>query len=88
MILSLNSSSIRNSDSRFFLVTGATGAIRNAIARQLAATPTSEGVLVCRDKNKAQQAMREIVGSTGNAAMRSEPADLSSYDDVRQLADC
>ena len=40
---------------RVFLVTGATGAIGKAIARQLAANLDSEVVLVCRDKDKAEK---------------------------------
>ena len=72
MVLSSVSSNIRNSDARVFLVTGANGAIGKAIARQLAAIPDSEVVLVCRDKNKAEQTVKEIVDSTGNTAVRIE----------------
>lgn len=86
MILSSDFSSIPNSVSRVFLVTGATGAIGKAIARQLAATPESEVVLVCRDKNKAEQAVKEIAVLTGNPRVRFELADLSRYDDIQRLA--
>jgi retinol dehydrogenase-13 len=78
--------SIRNSDARVFLVTGATGAIGKAIARQLAAISDSEVVLVCRDKNKAEQAVKEIADSTGNTAVRFELADLNRYADICRLA--
>ncbi len=85
MVLSTAFSNIRNSNARVFLVTGATGAIGKAIARQLAATPDSEVVLVCRDKNKAEQAVQEIVDATGNTDVRFELADLSRYGDIRGL---
>jgi len=42
-------------------VTGATGAIGKAIARQIAAHPDFEVVLACRDEAKAERAVREIV---------------------------
>jgi NAD(P)-dependent dehydrogenase (short-subunit alcohol dehydrogenase family) len=86
MVLSSDFSSIRNSGARVYLVTGATGAIGKSIARQLAATPDSEVVLVCRDKNKAEQATKEIVDLTGNSKVRFEIADLSRYDEIRGLA--
>ena len=86
MVISSNSSSIRNFDARVFLVTGATGAIGKAIARQLAAISDSEVVLVCRDKNKAEQAVKEIADSTGNTAVRFELADLNRYADICRLA--
>jgi len=88
MVLTSDFSSIRNPDARVFLVTGATGAIGKAIARQLAATPDSEVVLVCRDKIKAEQTVKEIVDSTGNTAVRFELADLSRYGDIRGLVQC
>ena len=87
MVFSSDSSNIRNSDPRVFLVTGATGAIGKAIARQLAAIPDSEVVLVCRDKNKTEQTVKEIVDSTGNTEVRYELADLSRYNDIRKLAE-
>ena len=78
MVLSSDFSSIRNSGARVYLVTGATGAIGKAIARQLAATPNSEVVLVCRDKNKAEQTMKEIIDLTGNSKVRFETRRLES----------
>jgi retinol dehydrogenase-13 len=87
MGITAHSSSRQNTNPRVFLVTGATGAIGKAIARQLAATPDSEVVLVCRDKNKAKQTVKEIVDSTGNSAVRFELADLSRYGDIRRLVE-
>jgi short-subunit dehydrogenase len=77
------SSNNRNADAKVFLVTGATGAMGKAIARQLAATPDSEVVLVCRHQDKAEQAVKEIVESTGNSRVRYEIADLSRQDQFR-----
>ena len=85
MVISSDFSNIQISGARVFLVTGATGAIGKAIARQLAASPDSEVVLVCRDKNKAMQTVKEIVDSTGNTAVRFELADLSRYADICRL---
>ncbi|MGZ8215541.1 MAG: SDR family NAD(P)-dependent oxidoreductase [Methylosarcina sp.] len=86
MSLSFDSLDDRNFDARVFLVTGATGAIGKAIARQLAGTPDSEVVLVCRDPNKAEQAVKEITRATGNPKVRFELADLSRYEEIRGLA--
>ncbi|MGR9043695.1 MAG: SDR family NAD(P)-dependent oxidoreductase [Gammaproteobacteria bacterium] len=82
-----HSSDIGNSDARIFLVTGATGAIGKAIARQLAETPKAEVVLVCRDENKAERTVQEIIASTGNSNVRFELADLSRHDEIRGLAE-
>jgi NAD(P)-dependent dehydrogenase (short-subunit alcohol dehydrogenase family) len=87
MIFSSDSSRTQNPNPRVFLVTGPTGAIGKAIARQLAALPASEVVLVCRDKIKAEQAVKEIIAFTGNPKVRFELADLSRYDDIRRLAE-
>ncbi|MDD5579634.1 MAG: SDR family NAD(P)-dependent oxidoreductase [Methylobacter sp.] len=80
-------SSLKNDNSRVFLVTGATGAIGKAIARQLAELEDSEVVLVCRDKKKAENTVKEIVDITGNPKVRFELADLSRYKDIRNLAE-
>lgn len=87
MAFSSNFSSIQNPNTRVFLVTGATGAIGKAIARQLAETEDSQVVLVCRNKNKAEKTVKEIVDLTGNPEVRFVLADLSRYDDIRGLAE-
>ncbi|CCE23955.1 SDR family NAD(P)-dependent oxidoreductase [Methylotuvimicrobium alcaliphilum] len=87
MVSSAYSSSAQSSGVRVYLVTGATGAIGKAIARQLAAKPNSEVVLVCRDGDKAQRAVREIIAATGNEAVRFELADLSEHLEIRGLAE-
>lgn len=85
MVLSSDFSNTKNSGARVYLVTGSTGAIGKAIARQLAGTENSEVVLVCRDKNRAEQTVNEIAASTGNACVRFELADFSRYSDIRGL---
>ncbi len=71
---------------RVFLVTGATGAIGKAIARQLAADRNVEVVLVCRNEAKAEQTVNEIIRLTENPKVRYAIADLSRYADIRKLA--
>lgn len=72
---------------KVYLVTGATGAIGKAIARQLAELEHSEVVLVCRDRQKAEQAVKEITRSTGNQQVRYELADVSRFADIWRLAE-
>jgi NAD(P)-dependent dehydrogenase (short-subunit alcohol dehydrogenase family) len=68
------------------LVTGATGAIGQAIARRLAAHPGYEVVLLCRDPTKAQAAVAEIQRHTGNPRVRYELADLARHASIAALA--
>jgi NAD(P)-dependent dehydrogenase (short-subunit alcohol dehydrogenase family) len=58
MIHSSDISDTQIAGPRVYLVTGATGAIGKAIARQLAATANSEVVLLCRNRHYAEQAIR------------------------------
>jgi len=71
---------------RVTLVTGATGAIGQAIARQIAARPRFEVVLACRDEAKAERAVKEIVTATGNRNVRYELVDVSRRSSVESLA--
>jgi NAD(P)-dependent dehydrogenase (short-subunit alcohol dehydrogenase family) len=87
MALPSDFSSNKNSGPRVYLVTGATGAIGKAIARKLAETENSEVALVCRDQNKAEQTVKEIIDLTGNSRVRFELADLSRYGDIRRLVE-
>jgi NAD(P)-dependent dehydrogenase (short-subunit alcohol dehydrogenase family) len=80
-------SNIQNSVSTVYLVTGATGAIGKAIARQLAANPNAEVVLVCRNPAKAEQTATDIVAATGNPKVRFELADLSRLKEIQNLAE-
>ena len=80
------SSSGQNIHTKVFLVTGATGAIGKAIARQLANIQDSKVVLVCRDQQKAVLAVNEITSLTGNSEVSYELADLSRYEQIHNLA--
>jgi NAD(P)-dependent dehydrogenase (short-subunit alcohol dehydrogenase family) len=71
---------------RVALVTGATGAIGQAIARQIAAQPDFEVVLACRDQVKAERAVRGIVAATGNPKVRHELVDVSRSSSIEALA--
>jgi len=68
------------------LVTGATGAIGEAIARGLAAGGARAVVLAVRDREKATRAVERIQRTSGNPRVRYELADLSSGDSIRELA--
>jgi len=72
---------------RIALVTGATGAIGKAIARQLAEMEGYEVVLACRNEEKARQAVREITQATGNPGVRYEQVDVSRHSSIQALAD-
>ena len=74
------------SPNRVFLVTGTTGKIGKAIARQLAADLNHEVVLVGRDKAKTQLTTDEIIQTTGNHLVRFELADLSRQVEIQALA--
>src|SRR5512139_1815984 len=71
---------------RVFLVTGATGAIGLAIAKQLAATPSAEVVLACRNETRAIQAVQEIRERVGDARLRYELVDVARRSSIEALA--
>lgn len=73
-------------DRRVAIVTGATGAIGKAIARNLANTPGFEVVLIGRDERKTQMAAAEIVRVTNNLRVSYRLADLSREVSVKALA--
>jgi len=72
--------------SRTALVTGATGAIGEAIARQIAATPGYAVVLLCRDAAKAEAAVAGIRRQTGNPEVRYDLVDLARKASIDALA--
>ena len=73
--------------SHIALVTGATGAIGKAIARQLAEDEAFEVVLACRHEEKAKQAVAEIQRAAGNPHVRYELVDVSRRSSIQALAD-
>lgn len=68
------------------LVTGATRAIGQAIANQLAAKQV-EVVLAIRDVAKAKKVVQEIISKTGNQQVRYELVDVSRESSVKALAE-
>lgn len=68
------------------LVTGATGAIGQAIARQIAALPGYEVVLLARNAGKALRVVREIVAVTGNEKVSFAVVDLALRSSIADFA--
>ena len=68
------------------LVTGATGAIGEAIAQGLASDANREVVIVARNPDKAERTVKRIQRQTGNSNIRFELADLSRGDAIQKLA--
>jgi NAD(P)-dependent dehydrogenase (short-subunit alcohol dehydrogenase family) len=68
------------------LITGATGAIGKAIARQIAEHPEYEVVLAVRNEQKARRAVEDIRKATGNDTVRYELVDLSRKQSIDDLA--
>ena len=68
------------------LVTGATGAIGQAIAEQMAAKEY-EVVLACRNEAKAEQTTTAIRQATGNPNVRYELVDLGRKASIEALAE-
>lgn len=69
------------------IVTGATGAIGKAIARQIANDRDYEVVLLCRDEEKAKKAVKEIIQITGNSQVRYELVDVSRRSSIQAVAE-
>ncbi|MBN1919596.1 MAG: SDR family NAD(P)-dependent oxidoreductase [Verrucomicrobia bacterium] len=67
------------------IVTGATGAIGRAIARQLATSLDTAVVLVGRDERKVARATDEIRRETGNPDVCYELSDLARHESIRAL---
>lgn len=67
-------------------VTGATGAIGKAIARQIAANHNYKVVLLCRNEGKASRAVEDIKRLTGNEKISYEIVDLSRQSSIEALA--
>ncbi|MGD9265452.1 MAG: SDR family NAD(P)-dependent oxidoreductase [Lysobacterales bacterium] len=71
---------------RLALVTGATGAIGKAIALGIAGQPGYRVVLLCRNAQKAERAVADIVAQTGNEQVGFELVDVSSKASIEALA--
>jgi NAD(P)-dependent dehydrogenase (short-subunit alcohol dehydrogenase family) len=71
---------------RVVLVSGATGAIGKAVARQIAAMKGYEVILLCRNEQKGREAVQDIKRATGNQSVRVELADVSSHASIQALA--
>ena len=76
----------QNQDHRLALVTGATGAIGKAIALEIAQQPGYQVVLLCRDPQKADKAVSEIIEHSGNQQVSFETVDLSSKESIKAVA--
>lgn len=68
------------------LVTGASGAIGQAISLQIARNHNHSVVLICRDEGKAHRTMDHIKHVTGNEKVRFELVDLSRRSSIEDLA--
>lgn len=77
----------KNDSPQVFLVTGSTGSIGKAIARQLATDLDHHVVLVGRDEARTRQTAQDITRTTGNENVRYQIADLSRRIDIQALAD-
>jgi NAD(P)-dependent dehydrogenase (short-subunit alcohol dehydrogenase family) len=69
------------------LVTGATGVIGGAIARELAATPGYRVVVLARDEGRAKKAVDAIRRESANDDVRFVIADLSRRQSIQALAE-
>ena len=68
------------------LVTGGTSGIGKTIAAELA-NLGGEVILVSRNADKCHHTVEQIKRSTGNHAVSSYQADLSSQEDIRNLTE-
>ena len=71
---------------RVALVTGASGAIGKAIALGIADQPGYRVVLLCRDSQKAEKVVSEIIALSGNEQVSFEIVDVSSRASIKALA--
>lgn len=68
------------------MITGATGAIGEAVARGIARDQRYDVVLVCRDARKAAIVAARVSRASGNPAVRYEIVDISLMEAVRAFA--
>jgi NAD(P)-dependent dehydrogenase (short-subunit alcohol dehydrogenase family) len=77
---------MRPIEQQTILVTGSTDGLGRALARELAERDATV-LLHGRDRDKGEATLREIRNATGNHRVRLYLADLSSLEQVRDLAD-
>lgn len=68
------------------LVTGATGAIGTAVARQILATGKYRVTMIAKDEEKASRIMEQIIRETGLDDVSYAIADLSRKKDIHEFA--
>lgn len=73
-------------DETAILVTGATDGLGKLVARDLASEEATV-LLHGRNEKRTEATVREIREEIGNDKPRHYPVDLSSLDEVRELAD-
>jgi NAD(P)-dependent dehydrogenase (short-subunit alcohol dehydrogenase family) len=78
-------STSKNMSGRICMITGASSGIGKAAALELARLGATV-VLVCRDRNKGESVVDEIVRMHGNRTVDLFIADLSSQESIRSLA--
>lgn len=66
------------------IVTGANAGIGREIARGLSRRGATV-VLVCRDQNRGEAALKDIAKSTGNDSIFLSRVDLASQDSIRRF---
>lgn len=76
-----------NAAKKTFLVTGATGEIGFAIARQIASNPRHRVILVNRNAEKSAKAVAEIQRETGNQQVYDWIFDVSRKQEVFDFAE-
>ena len=73
-------------DQQFVCVTGATGAIGKAIAKNIAKNKACHVVLIARNEIKAMEATKDIQRITGNKNVEYAIVDLSDHREIYNLA--
>jgi NAD(P)-dependent dehydrogenase (short-subunit alcohol dehydrogenase family) len=76
---------IENSKKQVALVTGGTGAIGNAIARNLASMDY-EVVVLARNNSKSEKMVEQIKNNTGNPSVRFITGDITKFKEIQALA--
>jgi len=77
---------IEKGDLKTVVVTGATGAIGKAISRQIAGKQDYMVIMISRDEIRAVQAVSEVRKRTGSHDVYYLLADLSSKEEIENLA--